>query len=138
MIRLLRIAALVAVWAIMFSGCTKYDIEEVLLAREDLSLTWKGEEQIVYDPLTWQMSCNVKTSEYRVHDDSMANYYVMKCSERPTEEGQDLMADVEWTVSKNIKRYEGVRFTVKKIGNDGLIWMWSNSQNIGVIIKEIE
>ena len=138
MIRLFRIAAFVAVLAIMFSSCTKYDIEEVLLAREDLSLTWKGEEQIVYDPLTWQLSCNVKNSEYRVHDDSMANYYIIKCSERPTEEGQDVMADVEWTVSKNIKRYEGIRFTVKKMGTDGLIWMWNNSQNIGVVIKEIE
>ncbi len=136
--RFFRFAALIAVTACMLGGCVKYDLDEILLAREDMSLTWKGEEQISYDPLTWQLSCNVRNAEYRVHDDSMANYYVIKCSERPVEEGQDLVADVEWTVATNIKRYEGSRFTVKKIGHDGLIWLWCKTQKIGIVIKEIE
>ena len=136
--RCFRIAVLFAVTACMFCSCVKYDLDEILLAKEDLSLTWKGVEQISYDPLTWQLSCNVKNFEYRVHDDSMANYYVIRLSGRPSEEGLDLMADVEWTVATNIKRYEGARFVVKKIGPDGLIWLWSNTQKIGVVIKEME
>ena len=58
-------------------GCVKYDVDEILLSRDDLSLTWKGEQQLSYDPLTWQIGCNVGRGEYRVHDDNMANYYIV-------------------------------------------------------------
>lgn len=123
--------------AVSAGSCVKYDIDEILLEREDLSLTWKGEDQVDYDPLTWQAGCNVRKGEYRVHDDSMANYFAVKCSERPVMEGQDITADVVWTMKTTIKRYEGIRMTVRKLAPDGRIWLWSRSQQIGVVIKEI-
>ncbi len=124
--------------AVSSGSCVKYDIDEILLEREDLSLTWKGEDQVDYDPLTWQAGCNVKKGEYRVHDDSMANYFAVKCSERPVMEGQDITVDVVWTMKTTIKRYEGIRMTVRKLAPDGRIWLWSRSQQIGVVIKEID
>ena len=124
--------------AALFCGCVKYDVYEILLARDDLSLTWKGEEQLSYDPLTWQTGCNVGRGEYRVHDDNMANYYIVRCKDRPVYEGQDVYADVEWTVRSNIKRYEGVRLTVMKTDGEGKIWLWSRTQKIGVVVKEIQ
>ena len=124
--------------AVSSGSCVKYDIDEILLEREGLSLTWKGEDQVDYDPLTWQAGCNVKKGEYRVHDDSMANYFAVKCSERPVMEGQDITADVVWTMRATIKRYEGIRMTVRKVDPDGRIWLWSRSQQIGVVIKEID
>ena len=127
----------VLLMAMSSGSCVKYDIDEILLEREDLSLTWKGEDQVDYDPLTWQAGCNVKKGEYRVHDDSMANYFAVKCSERPVMEGQDITADVVWTMKTTIKRYEGIKMTVRKLSPDGRIWLWSRSQQIGVVIKEI-
>ena len=124
--------------AVSAGSCVKYDIDEILLEREDLSLTWKGEDQVDYDPLTWQAGCNVRKGEYRVFDDSMANYFAVKCSERPVNEGQDITADVVWTMKTTIKRYEGIRMTVRKLAPDGRIWLWSRSQQIGVVIKEID
>ena len=123
--------------AVSAGSCVKYDIDEILLEREDLSLTWKGEDQVDYDPLTWQAGCNVRKGEYRVFDDSMANYFAVKCSEHPVNEGQDITADVVWTMKTTIKRYEGIRMTVRKLAPDGRIWLWSRSQQIGVVIKEI-
>lgn len=129
---------LIILLAVALAGaCVRFDVEEILLERQELSLTWKGEQQISYDPLTWQVGCNLKECEYRVHDDSMANYFVIKCSERPSVEGMDVIADVEWTVRANIKRYEGLRFTVRKIDSDGMIWLWCKSQKIGVVVKEV-
>ncbi len=124
--------------AVSSGSCVKYDIDEVLLERGDLSLTWKGEDQVDYDPLTWQAGCNVKKGEYRVYDDSMANYFAVKCSERPVMEGQDVTADVVWTMKTTIKRYEGIKMTVRKLAPDGRIWLWCRSQKIGVVIKEID
>lgn len=133
-----RMFVLVAAVSAMLCGCVRYDMDEILLEREDLSLTWKGEDQIVFDPLTWQVSSNIRNCEYRVNDDNMANYFIVRCSERPVTEGQDVTADVEWTLATNIKRYEGIRFTVRKTGPDGLVWMWNKSQKIGVVIQELE
>lgn len=129
---------ILAVVAVFSSSCVQYDVDEILIGRNDVSLTWKGEDQIVYDPLTFQLSCNSKKHEYRVNDDNMANYFVVMFSEKPSAEGQDLSANVEWTVSSNIKRYEGLRFTVRKVAGDGTVWLWNRSQKIGVVIKEVE
>ena len=90
-----RMFVLVAAVSAMLCGCVRYDMDEILLEREDLSLTWKGEDQIVFDPLTWQVSSNIRNCEYRVNDDNMANYFIVRCSERPVTEGQDVTADVE-------------------------------------------
>ena len=137
MMRILKIVFIFALAALSCS-CVKYDLDEILLDRSDISLTWKGEDQVVYDPLTFQLGCNDRKHEYRVNDDSMANYFVATFSEKPSSEGQDLTGNVEWTISSNIKRYEGARFTVKKIGADGTVWLWSRNQKIGIVVKEIE
>lgn len=124
--------------AALSCGCVKYDVEEILMERQDLSLTWKGEVQVVSDPLTWQIGYNQQRNEYRVHDDSMGNYFVIRCSERPSYEGMDVTADVEWTQRADIKRYEGIRFTVRKMDSEGRIWLWCKSQKIGVVVQELQ
>ena len=122
---------------LMAAGCEPYDIDLVLLSREDVSLTWKGADQIVYEPDTWQIGCNTERNEFRVHDDERANYFTVKCSARPTDEGQELTADVQWTMISSIKRFEGIRFEVKKVSADGYVWMWSRTHNIGVVLKKL-
>lgn len=122
----------------LLSGCNPYDIDEILLERDEISLTWKGEEQLVFDPMTWQLGYNSKTYEYRVHDDDMADYFVLECESRPNVEGEDITASIEWTVRTDVKRYEQIQFTVKKITPDGRIWLWSRVQKIGVVLKELE
>lgn len=122
----------------LFQSCACYDIEQTLLVHEELTLTWKGDVQAMYAPSTWQCSFNAAKNEYRVNDDNMANYFVVRCSERPSAEGQELSADVEWTVATNIKRYEGLRFKVERVASDGRIWLWNKSQKIGIVIKDIQ
>ena len=67
----------------------------------------------------------------------MANYFIVKCSARPTDEGQELTADVQWTMISSIKRFERIRFEVKKVSADGYVWMWSRTHNIGVVVKKL-
>lgn len=113
-------------------------VEEILLEREEVSLTWKGNEQMAYDPLKWQMGYNAGKCEYRLTDDDMANYFVLKCETRPMEVGQDVTCNIEWTLATNIKRYDGLRFTVKKMDDRGGIWLWNRTQKIGVVVRELE
>ena len=133
-----RVAFILTMLLFMSSCQDRFRIEEVLLDREVMSLTWKGVEQMTYDPLKWQMGYNAQKCEYRLNDDEMANYFVLRCETRPMEVGQDVTCNIEWTLATNIKRYDGLRFTVKKMDGKGGIWLWNRTQKIGVMVKEFE
>lgn len=119
------------------SACNRYDIEEVLLIRNDISLTWKGKEQIVYDPIECQLSHNHETNTFRVYDDALANWFMISCRARPSHEGQELSADVSWTTDNDTKHEKGLTFRVEKIDESGQVWMWNKSKNIGIVIKNL-
>ena len=120
---------------LLLASCERYDVNEILLSRDDISLTWKADPQIVYEPYTWQLGFNAARNEFRVNDDSMANYFVLRCDGRPSAEGQEVTASVEWTQKSSVKRYEGLKFEVEKVGRDGYVWLWNRSQKIGVTVR---
>ena len=39
-------------------SCNRFDVDEILLLRNDVSLTWKGEEQFSNAPVLCQMGFN--------------------------------------------------------------------------------
>ena len=119
------------------TGCKCYDVDVILLEREDLSLTVKGELQYSYDPLTCQIGQNVTENEYRIYDDALSNWLIVKCSEKPTHEGQELNATISWTTADDIRKENDLEFEVHKIDSKGKIWMWNNSKDIGVVIQEL-
>lgn len=130
--RLIMIAVLAAA-----VSCSPYDIDEVLLQRDDISMTLKGDEQFSYDPLTCQMSHNSTTGEYRIFDDRLSNWLIVKCYERPSNEGQELTADVTWTASSSTRTMKGLTFRVEKTDKSGTIWMWCRQKSIGIVIKNL-
>lgn len=129
----------ILVLLVLMSSCIdRFRVEEVLLDRDEVSLIWKGMEQLAYDPMNWQIGFNEEKCEYRLNDDSMANFFVLKCDAHPVEVGQDVTGSIEWTVATNIKQYDGVRFTVKKVDRSGKVWLWSRIQKIGVVVQRLE
>ena len=123
---------------LLLLSCERYDVNEILLSRDDISLTWKAEPQVVYEPDTWQLGFNSARNEFRVNDDSMANYFIVKCDSRPNNEGQEVTASVEWTQKSSLKRFEGLKFEVRKVGRDGCVWLWNRSQKIGVTVRFLD
>lgn len=122
--------------AVMVS-CSPYDIEEVLLQRSEVSMTMKGDEQFVYDPLTCQMSYNSTDNEYRMFDDMLSNWLIVKCHERPSSEGQELTADVTWTASSTTRTMKGLTFRIEKTDGSGTMWLWCRQKSIGIVIKNL-
>lgn len=119
------------------SGCTMVDTFEVMLSLSEVSLTWKGEVQMLYSPKNCQLAFNDKDIEYRVFDDNLTNWFTVKCSERPTAEGETITADVAWTGEKSIKKVYKKEFEVVKVDEKGNIWLQNDSDKIGIIIKNI-
>ncbi len=118
-------------------SCVRFDADEVLLPREDISITMKGEELFTYNPLTCQMSQNPAAHEYRVHDDKLSKWMIVRCNERPANEGQELSADVSWTADKSTRSMNSLEFRVEKIDETGKIWMWCKKKSIGIVIKNL-
>lgn len=130
-----RLILIMTITAIV-SSCS-YDIDEILLQRDDVSFTLKGQPEFVYNPLTCQMSHNSKENIYRMHDDKLADWLVIKCSEKPDTQGQEITADISWTASSSTKAERGLKFTVEKTSSDGRIWMWNKSKRIGIVVKNL-
>lgn len=119
------------------TSCSLYDIDEVLLQRDEISMTMKGVEQFVYDPVTCQMSHNATTNEYRMFNDKLSDWLIVKCYERPSDEGQDVTADVTWTASSSTKSIRGLTFRIEKMDASGTVWMWCRQKSIGIVIKNL-
>lgn len=120
------------------AGCNPYNMENTFLQQSEISLTWKGEVQVSYDPADCQIGFNDKTCEYRVYDDRLSQWFTIRCSENPEEEGQVIAGDVSWTGGTGTKSFQGLPFEVKQISSDGLIKLWNEDKDIGIIIKDIQ
>ena len=125
--------------AVLAGGCEYMVVSnEFLLSQEEISLSWKNAVQIKYNQVSYQMGYSDKNIEYRVYDDKIANWFTLRCSEKPTSENQSIMADVEWTGSKGTKTFTGLEFKVEKISEDGLVWLSNSTNSIGIVIKNIK
>lgn len=119
------------------AGCKRYDIDEILLQREDISLTVKGEDILSYDPATFQIGYNEGTNEFRIFEDNLGNWFTFKCQERPSSKGQVVKADLRWTTPNTTRSRKGLSFRVVKTDAKGHIWLWCEDEAIGVVVREL-
>lgn len=116
-------------------ACRTYDVDDVLLAYDDISLTVKGELQFKYSPLTCQVGYDSVMGEFRAYDDKLAHWFVIRCPVPPANEGETLKAYVEYTTQNTVIKYDDMEFVVKKISSDGYIWLWNDYRKIGAVIR---
>ena len=131
----MRTQAIILLSGLLLTGCSEYDIDEILLARPDVSLTMKGRELYSFNPDKGQISFNAEKNEYRMFDDDLGNRIELRFGERPSHEDQKLSVDVDWETDKGFKKEAGLEFEVKKTDENGQIWLWNDSDNIGIVIK---
>ena len=132
--RLYILAALL----VILPGCREEKGPDFLLSQSEISLSWKGERQVTYSSDSYQISFNDSRNEYRIYDDRIANWFTVRCSQKPVSQGQTLTADVAWTGKKGTKSFSGAAFRVEKVNEEGLIWLISESARTGIIIKDIQ
>lgn len=127
----------VLILALAAVSCNRFDVEEILLIRDDVSLTWKGEEQFSYNPASCQLGFNASRNEFRAQTDNLSSWFVIRCYEMPVAEGEEIEADISWTGRSDTRNMKGLEFKVKRISDDGMIWLWCKSAKIGVTIMKL-
>lgn len=120
------------------TACRQYDVDAILLDRDDISLTVKGSLCMAFDPLTCQLGYNDSRNEFRVYDDLISNMFIIVCNRTPDTEGMYLKADVIYTMPSSTKKLSGLEFQVRKIASDGKVWLWNDSKKVGVVIRRIK
>lgn len=128
---------LIAITVIAAAGCNRFDIDELLLQREDVSLTVKGTEEFSYNPDTCQLGYNDESNEFRVFDDNAGHWFKIRCSASPDTEGQIIKATLNYTTKDDNKSLRDIEMTVRKISDDGRVWLWSDSRKIGIVVKRL-
>jgi hypothetical protein len=134
----MRIRILILVFMLTATGCARYTMDEVLLQRSEISLTWKGELQVEYEAEKFQIGFNEHRNEFRVYDDKLANWFIVRLSSFPSYEGEELSATVSWTGKKSTKTFSDLDFKVEQSDEKGHHWLWNESNKIGIIIKNIK
>lgn len=89
-----------------------------------------------YDPLTWQLGFNPTTKEFRVYNDTMTDYFILKCNELPKEPDQEISGDLKWSGS-SIKERRNLTLTVEKMDAQGNIWLWNRKNDIAVCVRTL-
>lgn len=130
---------IIYIMAIMLAAtaCIDNTLDQVLLVREDISLSIREQVLMSFDENTCQLGYNSARNEYRVYDENLANWYILRCSAQPTSEGQTVKADLEYTTAKDVKSLTDLEFSVEKTSSDGLVWLWNKERKIGIIIKNL-
>ena len=129
--------ALVAACGILLAGCNpdgKLRIEE-FNSSEGIGLKIGSLDIITYDPLTSQLAYNETDMVFRVNDDNMADYFILKCYQFPSS-GATVKADLTYTTDNDIKTRNGISFEVTKTDDaSGKVWLWNSKNKIGAVVK---
>lgn len=121
----------------LLSSCDRFQPEELLLPKSDISLTIKGEDQIRYDQKTWQLGHNAEKNEFRAVNDKLTDWMILRCNATPSTVGQSVTAYLEYTTSNDTKKLNALTFTVEKTSPEDLIWLWNDDKKIGVVVKDL-
>ena len=121
-----------------FAGCNEITEEEQIFADADSNpaLYYKGSIWIDFDPNNYQLGYNEERKEFRLHDDDMSAFYILKLEETPNEKDETIEGKIKWSKGGRIIERDKVKFKVIKNEQD-TYWLWSRSEQIGIVIQKL-
>lgn len=112
------------------------ELERSFTESRQPGFTVKGSVIHSFDPFTWQSSFCGEPCVFTMCTDDMSDYYTLRCSRMPVQEGDDVKCDVEWTTYSDIKSQKALSFEVVKTDRaSGALWLWCSSARIGAVVS---
>lgn len=134
--RIPYIAALLAL-LVLPVGCepqTVYTPE--FLTDSTLRMEVGKQEILTYNPITCQTALNLHRCEFRMHTDYMSEYFIIRFSSMPSEEGESVTVEsLVWTnPSGTDQTRKNITLEVVKLEGD-IAWLWNSRESIRMTVR---
>lgn len=127
-----------AIYLCLGSGCKKSEPDPVFIGSDEPALQINGSYRIKYSPATFQIGYSPDNRQFRIHNDTMSEFYILTCSELPERQGQDIKCALKYAASGSISYKNGLNFRVERTDPaTGMIWLWCSKKNIGVSVRKL-
>ena len=120
---------------VLGTGCSRDGFDKSDFEITDVCLKVKGSVVYSYVGGASQMALNRGRKEFRAGTDTMSDYFLLKMSELPRENGQVLTGTLQWTTDDDVVTRNSLSFKVERIADDGMAWLWCEAQRITVVMK---
>lgn len=118
-------------------GCVKtYEPDQFFLEENNVVLKIDGKSKLKYDPEKSQLGFSPDRKQFRLHNDTMSEFFILTCSELPTKQGQNIKCSLKYCTPNEIDYKTGLEFNVRKFSDD-TIWLWCKKKNIGLTVKTL-
>lgn len=131
----IRICFVAGLSLLLGTGCNRDGFSKSDFEITEVCLKVKGVEVFGYVSGASQMALNRGRKEFRAGTDTMSDYFLLKMSELPREDGQVLTGSLQWTTADDTVTRTGLSFKVERVGSDGTVWLWCAAQKITVVMK---
>ena len=129
-----RITLIILSIGLAVCSCQKEaKIDSAFLQNSDISLTVKG----TYNENTSQLGYNESDKEFRVSNDDMSEYYIIKLNSFSAEKGYKSKGSIRWTESGKVKSESGLEFEVGNVSGDK-VWLWNGKKKIGAVVQVLK
>lgn len=107
------------------------------LADNTVRLEINGECQFSYIPGTCQMAYNAKRCEFRVHTDTMLDYFTITLDKVPSNPGTQVQARIAWSTVSGEQTKENITLNAIRVVGD-VIWLCDESGRNAAVVRTLE
>ena len=107
------------------------------LADDTVRLEINGECQFNYVPGTCQLAYNAKRCEFRVHTDTMLDYFTITLDMVPSRPGTQVQARIAWSTVSGEQKKENITLNTLRILGD-VIWLCDESGRNAAVLRVLE
>lgn len=118
------------------SSCAEKELqEEFVVSPAEFGLTIKGTRYDRFAEETCQYGYMESNHEFRVSNDNMSDYYVLRLDRIPGV-GEETSGELVYTTEDNIVSKPGLKFKLLKVEKD-YYWFWNKRNSIGTVVRKL-
>lgn len=124
--------------AVMAAACGPENIPSPeFIGSDEIKLEMDGKLIFSYNENICQMAFNRDMHEFRVSDDSMQNYFILKVDQMPEVLDQVVTGNISWATDRDLGSKKQITLKVVRLEGER-IWLWSSNHQIGVTVDVLD
>ena len=132
-----KLAVILLLSLLALTGCQDERQRAAFCENEGVRLLVGGSIAFSYEPNTCQLAFSRDRREFRAFTDSMSDFFVATFSRVPDSMGQRLTASLTWTTEREVLTRKNLTLEVVRLEGD-MVWLWSASGRIGLVVRILE